>query len=128
MVVPAVVVRGVPYLHAGSYSTITSRWTSDTRLGLDARIIGELENTGLNSIAVAEITVILRDLSGNLLGRASGILIGPIIAGGSEIFEVFVKDVFPEGGLSPRIIEIEITYAGSNESSLWTCTQDECTN
>ena len=96
--------------------------------GIDARIIGELENTGPNSIAVAEITVILRDLSGNLLGRASGILIGPIIAGGSEIFEVFVKDVCPEGGLSPRIIEIEITYAGSNESSLWTCTQDECTN
>lgn len=127
-----VVVRGVPLLQAGLYSAPTTyseaRWSSFPTVGNDARLIGELENAGAESVSGVQITVTFRDMSGNFIGRASSVLVGAIGAGRSEAFEAYKNDIFPDGGLSPRSIEIEITYTGSDGSSLWICTANECSS
>ena len=82
------VLRGTNYESLG--------WTEYSDMGQDARITGEIENTGGSDAVDVKITVSLRDTAGALLGRITNHVIGTVRAGGSVFFEVFIEDVFPQ--------------------------------
>ena len=88
--------RGENY--GGDFSTYSS-------IGEDAKITGEIENTGDVGATGVRITVSLRDGGGALLGRVRGHNIGNVPAGDSVFFSVIIESVFSYTGSigTPRV-------------------------
>ena len=98
-------VRGTPSITQGYL--LDSSWTADT-YSQDARILGEIANQGTITAANVRITVTLRDSNENLLGRVRDHAVGTIQPGDSELFEIFVMDVFSEFGVDTSAYQIEV--------------------
>jgi hypothetical protein len=101
----ALALRGTPLVVQGDDYEFTG-W-SPSSVGNDARITGEIANTGERAAGVT-ITVTLRDPSENLLGRVRNHEIGTIGAGDSELFAVVIPDVFSEYNIVTSTYQVEV--------------------
>ena len=101
---PSLEVRGSPLITQGG----TDYGWSASLIGEDARIAGEIENKGTIAAENVRVTVTLRDPNGNLLGRVRDHVIGTIRPGDSELFEVFIEDVFSDFEVNTSSYEVEV--------------------
>ena len=103
--------RGTPQITQGHNRS--SGWSSIIS-GQDARITGEIENTGTQTALNVRVTVTLRDPSDNLLGRVRNHVVGSIEAGSSEPFVVIIEDGFSETSVETSSYQVEVDI-GYNE-------------
>ena len=94
---PSLSVVGTPRVTRGVLYG-DSDWSEYGNLGEDARVTGEILNSGTEIARGVSITVDLRNSGGSLLGRITGRVIGDIPANSSVFFSVFVTSVFSYAG------------------------------
>ena len=79
-----------------------------TDVGDDARITGEIENTGSTRASRVVITVTLRNSGGSLIARKRNHSVGAINAGESELFEVILINAFSEYDVNVNSFKVEV--------------------
>jgi hypothetical protein len=107
--VPVLVLKGTPQIVQGVYGSPESWRSSNSSTSEDARITGEIENTGGGIAQNVTVTVTLRDPNGNLLGRVRDSLVGTIEPSSSEQFVVFIETVFSAYGVVTSSYQVEVT-------------------
>ena len=101
--------RGTPIITQGTVSDYDGDWRA-TDAGEDARITGEIENTGSTRASRVVITVTLRNSGGSLIGRKRNHSVGAINAGESELFEVFLTEAFSDYDVNTNSFTAEVDF------------------
>ena len=103
------VLRGTPQITQGRKVSLTE-WDTFSG-GEDARVTGEIENGGTTAARDVRVTVSLRDLDGNLLGRVRDQAVTRIEPGESEQFVVILTSVFSENNIDTAAYTAEVEIA-----------------
>lgn len=102
----SLVVQGTPIVTQGTLHSF-SDWSS-LSFGNDARITGEITNDGSAAAYNVTVTVTLRTPAGDLLGRVRDHIVGTINEMDSELFTVFILDVFSTSVVDTTPYQVEI--------------------